>query len=45
VNHPTSIRIGDVDGDGRPDVVMMYQYLTDDETKAGGLRVFRGLPK
>ena len=45
VNHPTSIRIGDVDGDGRPDVVMMYQYLTDDETKAGGLRVFRGLAR
>ncbi len=45
VNHPTSIRVGDVDGDGRPDVVLMYQYLTDDETKAGGLRVFRGLAK
>jgi hypothetical protein len=45
VNHPTSIRIGDVDGDGRPDVVMMYQYLTDDETKAGGLRVFRNVAK
>jgi len=45
VNHPTCIRIADVDGDGRKDVVMMYQYLTGDETRAGGFRVFRGLPK
>lgn len=44
-NHPTSLRIGDVDGDGRPDVAMMYQYLTEDETKSGGLRVFRTLAK
>jgi hypothetical protein len=45
VNHPTCLRVGDVDGDGRLDVVLMYQYLTEDETKAGGLRVFRGLPR
>lgn len=45
VNHPTSLRIGDADGDGRPDVAMMYQYLTEDETKAGGFRVFRTLAK
>jgi len=45
VNHPTCLRIADVDGDGRKDVVMMYQYLTGDETRAGGFRVFRGLPK
>jgi hypothetical protein len=42
-NHPTSLRIADVDGDGRKDVVLMYQYLTGDETRAGGFRVFRGL--
>jgi FG-GAP-like repeat len=45
VNHPTALRIADVDGDGRKDVVLMYQYLTGDETRAGGFRVFRGLPK
>ena len=44
-NHPTSIRIADVDGDGKPDVVMMYTYFTPDETKLGGFRVFRGLAK
>jgi VCBS repeat protein len=45
VNHPTSLRIADFDGDGHKDVALMYQYLTGDETRAGGLRVFRGLPK
>jgi hypothetical protein len=45
VNHPTSLRIADVDGDGQMDVVLMYQYLTGDETRAGGFRVFRGLRK
>jgi len=44
-NHPASIRIADVDGDGKPDVVMMYTYFTPDETKLGGFRVFRGLAK
>lgn len=45
VNHPTSLRIADLDGDGHKDVVFMYQYLTGDETRAGGFRAFRGLPK
>ncbi len=45
VNHPTSIRIADFDGDGHKDVAFMYQYLTGDETRAGGFRVFRGLSK
>ncbi|GEM_PF-920718 len=45
VNHPTCLRIADVDGDGRKDVVLMYQYLTGDETRAGGFRFFRGLSK
>ncbi len=45
VNHPTALRIADVDGDGRKDVVLMYQYLTGDETRAGGFRAFRGLAK
>ena len=45
VNHPTSLRIADMDGDGRMDVILMFQYLTGDETRAGGFRVFRGLRK
>jgi FG-GAP-like repeat len=45
VNHPTALRIADFDGDGHLDVALMYQYLTGDETRAGGLRVFRGLSK
>jgi hypothetical protein len=45
VNHPTCLRIADVDGDGHNDVVLMYQYLTGDETRAGGFRFFRGLSK
>jgi hypothetical protein len=45
VNHPTSLRITDFDGDGHMDVALMYQFLTGDETRAGGFRVFRGLSK
>ncbi len=45
VNHPTALRIADFDGDGQKDVALMYQYLTGDETRAGGFRVFRGLSK
>ena len=45
VNHPTALRIADFDGDGHNDVALMYQYLTGDETRAGGFRVFRGLSK
>ncbi|MEO8586085.1 MAG: VCBS repeat-containing protein [Acidobacteriota bacterium] len=45
VNHPTALRIADLDGDGRKDVVLMYQYLTGDETRGGGFRAFRGLAK
>jgi hypothetical protein len=45
INHPTALRIADFDGDGHMDVALMYQYLTLDETRAGGFRVFRGLLK
>ena len=44
VNFPTAIRIADVDGDGRPDIVLMLQYMTVSETKEGGFRFFRNLP-
>jgi hypothetical protein len=43
-NFPTAIRIADVDGDGRPDIVLMEQYMTVSETKMGGFRFFRNLP-
>ncbi|MFI5182287.1 MAG: FG-GAP repeat domain-containing protein [Thermoanaerobaculia bacterium] len=44
VNFPTSLRIADVDGDGRLDIVLMTQYMTVSETKEGGFRFFRNLP-
>ena len=35
-----------MDGDGRPDVVLMYQYLTGDETRVGRASgSFRNLAK
>ncbi|HQR47389.1 MAG TPA: VCBS repeat-containing protein [Thermoanaerobaculia bacterium] len=44
VNRPAAIRIADVDGDGRPDIVLMLHYLTGHETRDGGFRFFRNLP-
>jgi len=44
INRPASIRIADVDGDGRPDIVLMLHYLTGHETRDGGFRFFRNLP-
>jgi FG-GAP-like repeat len=41
VNHPTCILIADMDGDGHNDIVLMYHYLTGDDIRSGGLRVFR----
>lgn len=43
VNHSMSVRVVDVDGDGRKDVVLMYEFRTTDRTRAGGLRFFRNL--
>ncbi len=44
VNAASAVRIADVDGDGRPDIVLMLHYLTGHETRAGGFRFFRNLP-
>jgi hypothetical protein len=44
VNSAAAARIADVDGDGRPDIVLMLHYLTGHETRAGGFRFFRNLP-
>lgn len=44
VNAGSAVRIADVDGDGRPDIVLMLNYLTGHETRAGGFRFFRNLP-
>jgi len=44
VNRPASIRIADVDGDGRLDIVLMLHYLTGHETRVGGFRFYRNLP-
>jgi hypothetical protein len=36
-----SVQVADVDGDGRKDVVLMYEYRTAEKSRAGGLRYFR----
>lgn len=44
VNRPAAVRIADVDGDGRLDIVLMLHYLTGHETREGGFRFYRNLP-
>ena len=39
-NRATSLAIADVDGDGRKDVVLMYEYFTGAKSRAGGIRAF-----
>jgi hypothetical protein len=41
VNRSMSVKITDVDGDGKNDVVLMYEYRTAAKTRAGGIRFFR----
>ncbi len=41
--HPSCIRIGDVTGEGRNDIVVVSEYLTGDPSRAGGFRYFRNL--
>jgi hypothetical protein len=39
-NRATSLRVADLDGDGRKDVALMYEYRSSGRSRAGGLRVF-----
>ncbi len=43
VNRSTCVRVADVDGDGKKDIVFMYETGTGLKTRAGGLRYFRNL--
>lgn len=43
VNRTTSVRVADVDGDGRKDVVLMYEYSSSGRSRSGGLRFFRNV--
>jgi hypothetical protein len=42
-NHATAVRLADVDRDKRKDIVVLYQFLTGDETRSGGVKVFRNV--
>lgn len=42
-NHSMSIRIADVDRDGRNDIVLMFEFRSSDRSRAGGLKYFRNL--
>lgn len=39
-NRAASLRVADLDGDGRKDVVLMYEFRSSSRSRAGGLRVF-----
>lgn len=43
VNHSMTVKVVDVDRDGKKDLVLMYEFRTTDKTRAGGLRYFRNL--
>jgi FG-GAP-like repeat len=42
-NRSTCVRVADIDGDGKKDIVLMYQTGTGLKTRSGGLRFFRNL--
>ena len=43
VNRATSLRVADVDGDGKKDIILMYETGTGYRTRSGGLRFFKNL--
>ncbi len=43
VNRGTCVRVADIDGDGKKDIVLMYETATGAKTRSGGLRFFRNL--
>ncbi len=43
VNHSMTVKVVDVDRDGKKDLVLMFEFRTTDKTRAGGLRYFRNL--
>jgi hypothetical protein len=43
VNRSTCVRVADIDGDGKKDIVLMYETATGAKTRLGGLRFFRNL--
>jgi FG-GAP-like repeat len=42
-NRSTCVRVADIDGDGKKDVILMYETGTLEKTRSGGLRFFRNL--
>jgi hypothetical protein len=40
-NHSMSVKVVDVDRDGRNDIVLMFEFRTSDKSRAGGLKFFR----
>lgn len=43
VNKTMSVRVSDVDRDGKNDVVLMFEYASSSKSRNGGLRFFRNL--
>lgn len=42
-NNSSCVRIADVDGDGRKDLVLMYQPATGAKTRSGGFKFFKNV--
>ncbi len=43
LNKTMSVRVADVDRDGKNDVVLMFEYSSSSRTRNGGLRFFRNI--